>query len=765
MNIAITDGLVLSPPGFAGGLGVWSREHGTPGSATWAGQTNASVIPADADFGSCLEIVKLDDVTRLRFMGETPIIPGCYLRVSARVKAVAGNLPSVRIGAWAGTGARTNVQGVPQVGPATALTAYGRVVEVSAIVGTGSRSGVAMPWGREAVYGHFGLDLLGANGGAVRIESIRIEDVTSAFLRTMMDWVDVRDFGARGDGVTDDRAAFLAADAAAQGGEILVPAGTYLLGADVTLSAPVRFKGTVVMPRAAKLALLSSFDFPTYAEAFGSETEGLKRAIQALLGFTDHSVLDLGGRRVDLTEPLMIHEIVPTLRSFSNRRVIANGQIVAVPGPAWNTGVATSQASYDPALPRTLRNVVNVANIEVGSRVIGAGVGREVYVNAKNVGAGTLTLSQPLFGGAGTRSYSFHRYRYLFDFSGMEKVDRLHFADVDMLCEGVASALMLPPDGEMFHVRDCYITRPRDRGITSIGRGCQDLLVDRCQFLSNEMENLAQTRTTIAINVNANDAKIRDNRFVRFGHFMVCAGAGHIVTGNHWFQGDDAPQGVRYAGLVIANTNVQMTVTANYVDNASIEWTNEYQPNPDFASAPQFSFGGLTITGNTFLCSNTVNWFSWIVVKPYGPGHHVHGLTVAGNVFKSDPTRILRVDRVDTTHADLDYTRMRNIQFEGNTFNGVDTYVANPMVITASQQTAASSWQVPMAGALPLNGYARMVESLVATSAITDAGGARVTDMPFVAVRQGGDQRSIAVNWSRPAKGSVMLKARMDQPD
>ena len=45
-----------------------------------------------------------------------------------------------------------------------------------------------------------------------------------------------------------------------------------------------------------------------------------------------------------------------------------------------------------------------------------------------------------------------------------------------------------------------------------------------------------------------------------------------------------------------------------------------------------------------------------------------------------------------------------------------------------------------------------------------DAGGARVTDMPFIAVRQGGDQRSIAVNWSRPAKGSVMLKARMDQP-
>ena len=69
------------------------------------------------------------------------------------------------------------------------------------------------------------------------------------------------------------------------------------------------------------------------------------------------------------------------------------------------------------------------------------------------------------------------------------------------------------------------------------------------------------------------------------------------------------------------------------------------------------------------------------------------------------------------------------------------------------------------AGSLPLNGQARVVESLVATSAITDAAGARLPDMPFVAVRQGGDQRSIAVNWGRPAKGSIMLKARMDSPD
>ena len=762
--MAVVGSKALMPREFRAGLEIWSRTDGTPGSPTWAGQANAAIIPADEDFGACLEILKQQAVTSLRYMRRTPIEPGTYLRVSTRVKAITGNIPQLRIAAWAGAADGSHLAGVTETGPTVTPTAYGDVVEVSAIIGTGRRPGVNMAWGRGASFGYVGLDLLGDNNGSVRIENLVVEDVTSAFVAGMLDWVDVRDFGAVGDGTTDDRAAFVAANAAAGGGDLVVPEGTFFIGSDLSLSAPVRFSGKLRMPRTARLALSGRFDFPTYADAFGDETEGMKRALQALFGYTDHGVLDLCGRVVHLDEPLKVSGFAPGLSSFSNRRVITNGQIAINPGPAWDSTTVSSAATYNPAQPLVLTGVANIANIEIGARISGNGVGREVYVNGRNVGAATLSLSQPLYGGAGTRNYSFTRDRYAFDFSEMEQLGRLNFDDLEFLLDGKASGVMLAPSGSMNCFRDCYFTRPKDRGITSIGTGCQGMLVDRCEFLSDEMGELAQNRRSVAINVNNNDTKIRHNRFIRFGHFMVAGGAGHMIEGNHWFQGDSAQNGVRFGGLILTQTNVQATVTGNYIDNCSIEWTNEHDARPDF-EGDEYSFGGLTITGNTFLASDTTLGFNWLVIKPHGSGHFVHGLAVMGNVFKSLNNKIDRIDRVDTTLADLDYSRMRNIQFQGNMFNGVLTYVANPVDISFSQGTAASRWVVPVNVALPFNGWAKRVESLVATSAIATGAGQRVTEMPWVQAAQGSGRRQVAFNWSVPARGAIAFRVRMDDPE
>ncbi|PTV97570.1 pectate lyase-like protein [Rhodobacter aestuarii] len=763
MNIAITDGVTLMPPLFEAGLDHWSSENGTAGSATYAGAANAALVAADANFGSCLEMVKTQTTQKLRYMGQTPILPGVYLRITAKVKAVSGNLCSVRIAGYAMSASGTHVSGLDEVGPSVDLTAYGRVETVSAIVGTGARGGVDMNWGTGVAYGHFGLDLTGLNNGVVRIEDIEIEDITEAFLREMMDWVDVRDFGAVGDGVTNDRAAFAAADAAAAGRAILVPEGSYYIGSSLFLNAPMRFVGTLVMPDAARLALAGSFDFPTYARAFGDEELALKKGIQALLGYTDHNSFDLCGRRVELSGPIDVAAICPDVTSFANRRVITNGQINVIEDPAWVSSVVTSQATYNSAQAYQLTGVANISNIPVGARISGTGVGREVYVRARNVGAGSLTLSEPLYGGSGTRTLTFTRDRYIFDFSGFDALSRFTLDNIEFLCNGWASVVMLAPNGENFQMRDCWVVRPKDRVISSPGRGCQNLTVDRCNVLSNEMSVPAQDRTSVALNVNANDAKIRESVFVRFGLTMIFNGSGHLIIGNHWFQGDDESNATRLPGLVFAQTNVQSAVTGNYIDDNIIEWTNEYDATPDLGT--DYSFGGLTVTGNTFVHINCAPWVTWFSVKPYGTGHFVHGLSVTGNVFKSLNGAIDRIEKVDTSFATLDYWRMRNVVFENNMFNAVNQITVNPVFVQTTVASVQAVWTVDAAAYLPFGGWARNVESLVAVGAVTNGANARVTAMPYVTVEQGANHDLVTVTWPEAAKGKINTVIRMDTPN
>ncbi|NEX47498.1 glycosyl hydrolase family 28-related protein [Pseudotabrizicola algicola] len=761
MNKAITDGLVLMPPPFSAGLNLWSREDGLPGQGSYASQPNAAFVPADQDFGGALELQKTLATQKLRCFQQIPMQPGLYLRVKVRVKCVSGAFPSVRIAGWAGRSNGTNVPGVVQAGPSVALTQYGAVAEVTAIIGAGGRGGVTMAWGPTATYGHIGLDLTGPNGGVVRIDDIEIEDITGIYLRDIFDAVDVRDFGARGDGVTDDTGAFAAADAAAQGRTITVPAGTYRIAGNLTINNPIRFQGTLVQPASVRLALTRNYDLDTYTSAFGNELLGFRKALQALFYFTDHVALDLSDRRVDLTEPLDVAAIAG-LTTFAQRRFLTNGQLNAAAGPGWDTVTVTSTTSYTPTNPTRLSAVANVANIEIGAHVSGNGVGREVYVVDKNVATGTVTLSQPLWGGAGTRTLSFTRFKYLLDFSGFEDLSRFEMDRLDFNCNGLCSAVMLPKIGLTLRVGDCVFNRPKDRGITSIGSGCQGLIVDGCQFWSNEQAMLAQDRSSIALNVNANDAKIRSNRVVRFAHFMVANGGGHLIHGNHFFQGDTASAGLRRAGLIITQTNPRLTFTGNYVDNCFIEWSNEHDANPNFTTG--FSFGNLSIAANHFFASDVAPWFRWIVIAPKGSGQFVQGLTVSDNTFRTVNGSVDRVDAVDSTHATLDFSRFRNLNFVANVFNGVSQIVVNPLTILHTQNTAADTWVVDSGAFMPFGARVRNTQSLVADGAITTAANVAQYVMPFVLNEQGTARNLVHLRWPTAVRGKMLATVRCDNP-
>ena len=762
MNKAITDGINFMPPAFADGLDAWSSGNGTPGSDTYDGAPEAAFVPADADFGGALELLKTQNTTRLRYMGETPLLPGCYLQIRARVKAVSGALPDVRIAGWAGGAGGNHVAGVDETGPQVALTSYGDVVEVNAIVGTGQRDGVDMTWGTQALYGHFGLDLTGPNGGVVRIDDIEIEDVTRYFLRELAGVVDVRDFGAVGDGSTDDSAAFEAADAAAAGRDVLVPEGTYFLGDSVTLQSRAKFEGTVTMPDNKVLMLERNFDLPGYFAAFGDKETAFLKAFQALISQPRLVELDMAGMKVPLSKPADLRAAAPTVNAFAQRRVISNGQFSVVAGSVWDADTVNSQATYNTNRPFELSNVGNVANIPVGSLIEANGVGREVYVRSKNVGAETMELSRPLHDAAGTQNYTFRRFKYMLDFSGFDKISKFAISNVDFLCRGDANGILMPPAGVGFHLRDCWITAPRERGVSSHGSGCQGMMIDRCQFLSNETQLLVPDRQSVGLNTNGNDVKIRNNRCTYFRHFAVIGGTSSVIIGNHIFQGDSAHPGPRTAGLVIAHTNTRATITGNYICDSSIEWTNEQDEAPE--QSAEFSFSAMSITNNNFLSQSTAPSFNFIRVKPYGAGHFITGLIVTGNTFRLIDGNIDRVDGIDTSHAEMDFGRFNNIVFSGNAYNNVNTPVESPLVMRHTEGSPSANWSVRPRPKLPFDAWVRTVESVVPEGAIRDNSGDIYWGVPYYQAAQGPNKDRVNLRWEKPVEGTVTIRLRIDTP-
>lgn len=762
MNKAITEGLALMPEPFAAGLANWSSANGRPGDASYTGVAGAALVGNDQDFGGCFEVMKTTATQRIRAFAQTPLRPDMYLRVTVRIKAVSGNLPAVRIAAWAGTAAGTNAASVAQTATAVGLSSYGEVVTVQAIIGAGNRPGVDLVWGHLPVFAHFGLDLTGPNGGTVRIDDIVIEDVTSFWLRDLTDVVDVRDHGALGDGVANDMAAFQRADAAAGGRTLLVPTGVYPIQGNLTVSSPIRFVGTVSVPAANRLVLTRNFDLESYSRAFGDDTEGFRRALQALFYFNDHVTFDLSGRRVDLAAPVDVSALSGQT-SFSNRRVLRNGSLNAVSSTAWNTESFTSVGTYTPSTHHTrLTSVTNVANIPIGALVEGAGVGREVYVRSKNVGAGWIELSEPLFAAAGTRTYTFRRFKYMLDFGGFSLLNRFEIHDVEFNCLGIASGVMMPAAGSVNRFENCTFNRPKDRGISSAGTGCQGMHVDYCQFLSDEQSLPAQNRTTIAMNVNANDVKLRNNRVVRFRHFAVMNGTSHMIQSNHFFQGDDMAAGVRLAGIVFTQTNVATVVTGNYIDNCFIEWGNEHDAAPEFNN--EFSFGGLNIVGNIFIASDVSSAFRWVVVKPYGPGHFLNGFCMENNTFWVFNATIDRVDRVDTTHSTLDFTRSRDVRVSANTYNQVAQSISNPVVVQHVQNTNADTWTVDASAFIPFGGRIRMVEAAQPETAVTNAANVQRYISPIALPGQGAGGNQVQLRWGEAVKGRAVVTMRMDLP-
>jgi hypothetical protein len=578
----------------------------------------------------------------------------------------------------------------------------------------------------------------GSRGCLARIDD-ESKNVPKSVHQEASHFVDVRAFGAVGDGITDESAAFLAADAAAHGRHVLVSPGRYRLGRSVTLASRVRFEGHVIMPESAILSLTKDYGLATYVDAFAGDVElALKKALQALMHGEGQESLDMEGRCVSLSRPIELRARQSGRAPIGRRRVLRNGELRADSTGDWAPCVVASDAHYDPADDRRLSDVTNIASIEVGSLVEGAGVGREVYIREVDVAARQLTLSAPLWGAAGTQRYTFTRFRYLLDLSGLDRLDGFEIDGVELQCCERASGVMLPPVGTGNLIRNAVFNRPGHRGITSIGDGCEGLVVDHSVFISHEGGVLTQDRASIAINTNGSGVEIRNNRASQFRHFAVLGGMHNTVIGNHFFQGESAGAGLRSAGIVITTGACNTQVSGNYVDNCFIEWTNEHSTDPRHTGG--FGFAGLSITNNAMSCSNVTARFGFIVIKPYGTGHHLDGMTVAGNTFRALGTTINRAERVDRSLAGLLLDKMRAVYFTANNYHNVNNSAANPLLGTRDRNSGSQTWQIDAEDRVPFNGFLPDLAGPLTRLRPRDTTWDTHHDMPFAIVCQGANK-------------------------
>ncbi|MET9815337.1 glycosyl hydrolase family 28-related protein [Streptomyces sp. NPDC006355] len=110
-----------------------------------------------------------------------------------------------------------------------------------------------------------------AGGGARVWMDAHDAGTTDAHEGSVRDWLNVRDFGAQGDNVTDDTAAIQAALAACpMGGVVYLPAGAYRTSAPLTIPPAVTLQGT----HTNLMAVVGLVDPPCYIKPLASHSGG-----------------------------------------------------------------------------------------------------------------------------------------------------------------------------------------------------------------------------------------------------------------------------------------------------------------------------------------------------------------------------------------------------------------------------------------------------------------------------------------------------------
>lgn len=119
--------------------------------------------------------------------------------------------------------------------------------------------------------------------------------------------------------------------------------------------------------------------------------------------------------------PIDHQEAVATRQGYAVRRVIRNGEFYPRHNTAWENEIVISRGTYASSNPKMLYNLNNIANIKAGSLVESNCVGRKSHMTSVDINSGEATLSEALHDAEGTQDFTFTRFKYMLDFSGLDQ--------------------------------------------------------------------------------------------------------------------------------------------------------------------------------------------------------------------------------------------------------------------------------------------------------------------------------------------------------
>lgn len=208
-------------------------------------------------------------------------------------------------------------------------------------------------------------------------------------------------------------------------------------------------------------------------------------------------------------------------------------------------------------------------------------------------------------------------------------------------------------------VKDCFFHAYKDCGVEIAAVGNHEAIIHDNLFTEfiNSESGWDNRRATAVINW-ADDSIITNNIMSYNLHGIGNYGSATIMTGNHIYQGGVEPyiSAIDNHGIVFGPNSGFNIFNDNYLDNCSIEIRNLNAT--------------CGINNNQFLYANTNPNFAFIVLRPQAANTNVHGLSIQGNICRTNAVDVslLRVDNTDGTIAYCYDSNIKNNQAEKRTF-------------------------------------------------------------------------------------------------